>query len=41
MESECTNLIDLVEHTVDMEQIANHEFVIRPSFDENLEGESN
>ncbi|XP_065184148.1 DNA mismatch repair protein Msh2-like isoform X2 [Sycon ciliatum] len=37
LDSECSNFIDLVEHTIDMDQIANHEFLIRPSFDENLQ----
>lgn len=29
---------DMVEQTIDLEQVKNHEFVIRADFDENLTG---
>ena len=37
--ADCEKLVQMVETTVDLELVGHHEFVIKPSFDERLQGE--
>ena len=32
-----TKYVDLIEETVDLDQAEHHEYIIKPSFDENLQ----
>lgn len=40
MQEDFTKYVEMVEATIDLEQVEHHEFVIKPSFDEGLMRES-
>ena len=39
LQADCDKLVELVETTVDLELVGQHQFLIKPSFDQGLQGE--